>query len=377
MVMEGDPNQTVLLKVQAELENMEALYKQYQELFDKVGAYMGDVISREIDDADAKASKKAANSTRTGRGGTKTDPEAEKEAKAFSYMASSLGTISDVGISIVRKTFGLVESIYAQLKKSSPLLQAVEQLFNLAWQLFFMPIGNKLGEMLIPAVIQLMDDVMEIWDAFEGMSLGEMLEYAIVKGVEILSGFILTVADILKGEKGLVGAIGLSLEALGNFIENTGAQFLTSIVNLMTFIISNLKEIISTIIAFKVASLTMQAISMYVNATTGTVGGWLGAGIVAATAGTAFLLSEVGLTNMGVPGAYASGGHVPATPGGQLAIVGEGGEGEWIIPDSQMGSIGGNTYNITIQSYSTEELTSKVQSIVSGQISASRLRSGF
>ena len=377
MGMEGDPNQTVLLKIQTEVENIEALYKQYQELFDKIGAYMGDVISKEIDDAEAKASKKAANSTRTGRGGTKTDSDAEKEAKAFSYMASSLGTISDVGISIVRKTFGLVESIYAQLKKSSPLLQAVEQLFNLAWTLFFMPIGNKLGEMLIPAVIQLMDDVMEIWDAFEGMSLGEMLEYAIVKGVEILSSFIFNIADLLKGEKGLVGAIGLSLEALGNFIENTGAQFLTSIINLMTFIINNLKEIISTIIAFKVASLTMQAISMYVTATGETIGGKLGLGLTAATAGTSFLLSELGQSYIGVPGAFANGGHVDAVPGGQLAIVGEGGEGEWIIPDSQMGSIGGNTYIVNNYCYSDEELTSKVQSIVSGQISDARFRSGF
>lgn len=38
---------------------------------------------------------------------------------------------------------------------------------------------------------------------------------------------------------------------------------------------------------------------------------------------------------------YAAGGFVPATAGGQHAIVGEGGEGEWIIPQSKMG---GNTY---------------------------------
>jgi phage-related protein len=34
---------------------------------------------------------------------------------------------------------------------------------------------------------------------------------------------------------------------------------------------------------------------------------------------------------------FAEGGYVPARSGGTKAIVGEGGEGEWIIPDSKMG----------------------------------------
>lgn len=38
----------------------------------------------------------------------------------------------------------------------------------------------------------------------------------------------------------------------------------------------------------------------------------------------------------GIPG-LASGGYVPATPGGRIVRLGEGGEGEWVIPDSKMG----------------------------------------
>jgi hypothetical protein len=38
---------------------------------------------------------------------------------------------------------------------------------------------------------------------------------------------------------------------------------------------------------------------------------------------------------LGIPG-YASGGYIPATPGGQVIRVAEGGEGEHIVPDSQM-----------------------------------------
>lgn len=38
----------------------------------------------------------------------------------------------------------------------------------------------------------------------------------------------------------------------------------------------------------------------------------------------------------------AEGGYVPATPGGQLRMIGEGGEGEYVIPESKLGRFGFN-----------------------------------
>jgi hypothetical protein len=43
---------------------------------------------------------------------------------------------------------------------------------------------------------------------------------------------------------------------------------------------------------------------------------------------------------------FAKGGYVPARPGGTHAIIGEGGEGEYIIPESKMGKRGG--INLTL-----------------------------
>jgi len=40
---------------------------------------------------------------------------------------------------------------------------------------------------------------------------------------------------------------------------------------------------------------------------------------------------------------YASGGVVEPRPGGTLAIIGEAGEREWVIPESKMGSVGGSS----------------------------------
>jgi hypothetical protein len=43
----------------------------------------------------------------------------------------------------------------------------------------------------------------------------------------------------------------------------------------------------------------------------------------------------------GIP-AFAAGGYVPATPGGRIVRVAEAGQGEWMIPDSKMVTMGGS-----------------------------------
>jgi len=63
------------------------------------------------------------------------------------------------------------------------------------------------------------------------------------------------------------------------------------------------------------------------------------AGMIAAY-GTALSLSKI-------PG-YAEGGRVSATPGGRIIRAGEGGEDEWIIPESKMGKGGGNVTQLII-----------------------------
>lgn len=298
--------------------------------------------------------------------------------KAIMTVLKSTGRIADVGVGFLKKTFGLVESLYAQLKKSSPLLQAIEQLFNLAWTLFFMPIGNKLGEMLIPAVIQLMDDVMDIWDAFDGMSIGEMLEYAITKGVEILSRFIITIGEQLSEQSGLVGSIGNMLLTVGNFLQKHGEAMLNTLSGVAGFILDHLKEIIALIVAFKAMSATLALAQIYATFSANSLenlvlGNLKGAAAVAAlTIGTGLASGAVAYGVMSL----ADGGYVPATPGGQPAIIGEGGEGEYVIPESKLGEMGSH-YTVNVYSYSAEETKQLVRDVVSDEISKSRLKSGY
>ncbi len=355
------------------------LYVRFQNIMKEMKA-----LQDQINKADLTVPVKITASE--GVEGTKTNKaQGDKEASDREYgdkhremVKNALTRISDVGVGFIQKTFGMVEQLYATLKKHSPLLQAVEQLFNLAWMLFFMPIGNKLAETLIPAVLQMVDDVMEIWDAFEGMSLGEMLEYAIETGAEMLGEFLLNIGEELAEQGGLVGSIGNMLVTMGDFIKNHGAQLINLLTKFMEFILDHLKELIAVVIAFKAITVALQIrqiIASYMSA----FGGLNILGVIGALTPLALVGLAAGGVAYGVmAGAFAEGGHVDATPGGHLAVVGEGGEGEWIIPDSKMSSIGGNnTYTINNYMMSTDELDRHIREVVSGEVSAARLRSGY
>ena len=71
----------------------------------------------------------------------------------------------------------------------------------------------------------------------------------------------------------------------------------------------------------------------------------------------------------------ADGGYVPATEGGQLHILGEGGGGEYVIPESKMRSMGSN--NFYIYGYTDSELTAKIREVTRSDVVSSAYRSGF
>lgn len=360
---------TIRAKVKEVVAEKDVIDKLVDDVVKKVLKGLDKIIAGtgEVEDA-SKIKKKASEPKK----------EVDKD-KAMAVVSRATDRIADVGVGFLKKTFSLVESLYAQLKKSSPLLQAIEQLFNLAWTLFFMPIGNKLGEMLIPAVIQLMDDVMDIWDAFDGMSIGEMLEYAITKGVEILSRFIITIGEQLSEQSGLVGSIGNMLLTVGNFLQKHGEKMLDTLAGVAGFILDHLKEIIALIVAFKAMSAALQIQLIYATYRVA-----LGADLfknASALAGMALATVAIGAITGGAAyagmNAFAEGGYVPATPGGQLAIIGEGGEGEYVIPESKLGEMGGSHYTVNVYSYSAEETKQLVRDVVSDEISKSRLKSGY
>lgn len=312
-----------------------------------------------------------------------------KNAELLKFLSSTSMSIATGLKGILTKSFEVVEMIYKKISAASPLLQAIENLFNLAWSLFFMPIGNKLGELLIPAVLDLMDAVMAFWEEYGDGGLGEMVSGAIHMGVLALADFISDIGDILAEQTGIVGTIGHFLQRLGDFIEDHGEDLVTMVFNLTMFVFENIGTIIALIGTFMSLHYALQLATMAVIAGSNSIAGWLGAGAVIVGATGVALSSAIGAKfNLG------EGGYVGATDGGQLVNVAEAGQGEYIVPESKVipldqalasrgsnmqriGGSSGNSYTVNVYSYSTDEIKTIVKEVVSDEISQSRLRSGY
>lgn len=360
-----------------------------------------------------------------------TDKQMLGLVKDLSKTAKNLG---ESMMGFTKEVFGFLEDIYKEMRRSSPLLQTIETLFDLAWQLFFMPLGNKLGELMIPAILEMMDAVMGIWDQFDGKDLGEMLSIAVAGGVNILVQYLTTLGTTLSEQSGIVGDIGKLLLWVGNFLDKYGENIANTLFSMLEFFVDHIKEIIWAIyevflasIAFDAAYYTASLIAQlgilatlgqfvaeffnFTGAATAGIAGtsafMAGAAVftgveVAGNASAAYVANDIGM--------MAEGGYVDAVPGGELITVAEGGEGEWIVPDSKVNNFvnnilngspsimsttsatrssvssnvqsianagGQSTINYYINGYTDSELKRIIRETVDEQVSQGRLRSGF
>ena len=214
--------------------------------------------------------------------------EAKTVAGAMNAISSAEDKVATEGLKIMKKSLGFVEEIHQKLVQSSPLLKTIESLFSLAMQLFFMPLGNKLAEVMIPAIIQLVEDVTDMWGLLEGKTLSETLAIMVDYGVKMFADYFNNLAKELKGQGGILGAISTVLEVVATLL-GSGVVYnlLMFIVNTVTFILEHFKEMIGIVVAFKTASLANQLTTMAVIAMSSTPANWassgaLGMGIMAA-----------------------------------------------------------------------------------------------
>ena len=300
--------------------------------------------------------------------------DAQKEAKRTQelnkFISEQFDKIADTMTKGVTMAFGVVEDIYKEMKKNSPLLQTLESLFNLAMQLFFMPLGNKLAEVLLPAVINLVETAAKMWDELGDGNLAQIFSFAIQYGVNALASFFKETGNLLKEQGGLLGGIGRLMETIGKFIEGPGLNVLNLILDAVTFVIDNLKNIITAIVAFKAASLAMDIVTTtaLITANQEILGFSVGVGalgVLAAGVGTYSALSAEG---------FADGGIVPHTPGGRLITVAEN-EDEIVIPKSKA-NMGGNVTN-NFYGYTSDDIREMIDRSVSEKISISYIKGGY
>lgn len=262
----------------------------------------------------------------------KTPSDEKDEEKGQKYVVKAMHQSADVLKTGIKTGFNIVEDIYQRMKSASPLLQSIETLFNLAMQLFFMPLGNKIAETLIPATVELVDNVVKMWDSFEGKTLPEMLDYAFSVGVKLFGQYFNNIGETLSDQGGLLSGIGNILQTIGAFIEGPGVELLNNILRVFNAVLANLKYFIAAWISLKTIEFSMEAANAFDLFT----GKSLTASVGAVTAiGLAAGLSSIGAMNvMGM----ATGGYVAPKDGGSLRVLAEAGEGEYVVPESQVSS---------------------------------------
>lgn len=262
----------------------------------------------------------------------------------YKVEGRALSAGANISETLLKKTLGLVQDIYNKMKEASPLLQTVSTLFNLAMRLFFMPLGNKLAEILIPKTVELVEKITDMWDMFdEGTSLGDMFNKAIDYGFEVFGEYFMGIGDRLQEQGGIISSVGGMLASIGKFLESNGKSLIQFLTGMMGSIIDHFREIIATIVAFKVASTTLSVMQLAATLTPDP----LNLGFSKALAAAILIPAAMGIVAGGIatgalyaaiPG-KADGGFVPATPGGRPTLLAEGGEGEFVIPASKMAQV--------------------------------------
>ena len=332
-------------------------------------------------------------------GVTKDDTDEEKEQK-LTALAISKGTQGlKKGINLTKdlmsKSFNILEDLYNKVKQASPLLEAIESMFNLAVQLILMPLGNALGERMIPAITELLKNVTGLWKDFaeavgsDGkLDLSKIVDIAMTKGLDKVGEFFNAIGNVLKSESNpMLRSIGTVLTTLGNFTESNLSTFMDSVIRLASWTVRNFDKLIMLIsglwgayMAIKIVELELLAQPTWLKdmggglalLTLALAGAGIGAGVGAITTSTIGLSTES--SNLKNESEHnATGGYVPPTAGGSLHLIGEGNEGEYIIPESRMGETG-TTNVFNFYGFTSDEVVSKVREVLSGELSASRYR---
>lgn len=338
--------------------------------------------------------------------GEKGDSDKERSAnqsQAFQKTAAFLQKGVGMLIMIGQKSFDVIKQILNRLKASSPLLQAIESLFNLAMTLFFMPLGNKLATVLLPAVLELVDSMVDMWDELGDGGIDEIFNKAMDYGVRKFADFFGKIADLFeKSDNSFLRAIG----SLSKMIEQL-IPIVKPIVDLASWVVDNIPLLIGAIVGLLGTIITLKITSMIVQATMGMgpIGTVLALGIIAsATAGIGVAAGLSGMLNQRADSNsnMADGGYVPPREGGTWKRLGEAGEGEYVVPERKFDDVinsklsAGNrgtpyrtgsaegaslgatiTNNFYINGYTDADLQRIIRDTVDEQVQLAAIKGGF
>ena len=274
-------------------------------------------------------------------------------------------------MTIVGAVMPLIGAIYNRLKKSSPVLQAVSNLVELAWNLLWMPLGNALGTFLLPMAEHLINFALAFNQLFSDFSMENLMglmvaAYQIFWGLisnlvsllpSMIVNFILDKAIALANAFGLTGVVALLTDAK-TLIANSRDLFINlptriweTVKNgwhfIQSLLIAGIKGLIQGIINFFTdpVSKLRPLVTSLLSGVTEILGNILDVG--------GDILGKIG----GMLG-FATGGIVTSPT---IAMVGEAGP-EAIIPLDQMGGFGSSyVININGDVYGVNDLETRIE----------------
>ena len=282
-----------------------------------------------------------------GKGGAKVGMGITKAASLALKAIPLVGAIA-TGVSI----------IFKQMKKSSPVLQAVSDIMSLAWNLMWMPFGNALGQYLIPLAEDMINFAIMFNELFTDFSMDKLME-VYYSGLQMIWGMLFDVGNVitsfivdgifslfsdffrsigLDGIADYFDTIKNGIHTIRDFVRNLPTHIYEGLKNILPL----LKEAFSNIVKSMPGGDMLEAatngdlVSAGKSAWNNTIGNWTG-----------FKL--------------ASGGVVT---GPTIAMVGEAGP-EAVIPLDKAGGIGA-TYVININGdvYGVSDLESRIERVI-------------
>ena len=303
-------------------------------------------------------------------------------------FAGIVGTLISAMTQAIMSGFNIAVSLLKSINRAtlkilgtSPLLETIKNILNLAFTMAFLPMSTAILQDILPSVLGLLDKAVEFGQSFRlTAEQTESIKNAFDRVISTVVDFFYNNSDKLASF--IAGSIELlpkmmelQLGLIELFVNNK-----EQILDLCTYTIDTMKKMLDSGLLNKLLDFAKEAVSFIERD-----------GIVMAEAAIACARILLRLADHFMPGtsksvqdnlpsinllsgrktkvswdfgpagtirnvisllgsSFASGGYVPATPGGVPCIIGEGGEGEYVIPESKIGGVtivfSGNVYGM-------------------------------
>lgn len=317
-------------------------------------------------------------------------------------VAGIVGSLIEAITKAIMAGFNIATSLLKSINKAtlkilgtSPLLETIKNILNLAFTMAFLPMSTAILQEILPSILSLLDKAVEFGQSFRlTAEQTESIKQAFDEVITSVVDFFFNNADnlakfIANGIKLLPMMMGLMLEIVETFVGEKDLIFdvCKETIQVMKEMISGgllpklLKFAQRTLKFFDTYGEKLATIAIKLAEWLVKVAGPVAGGVenVAegsdSPAGRALKIAKYANPGIGgvnllvdfVAGAlssffhFASGGYVPATPGGVPCIIGEGGEGEYVIPESKMGGV---TIVFSGNVYGMNDFKSQVRSIM-------------